>query len=348
MQRLFLCGFVLLVGSQISKAQTVSFSLSSCAHSGPAVLQGSDWTGMGLGDKWDCTITVPGLSQVELVPYILSVEGTAESLGGASFHVESPAGMTVGTLKIPDTSGWIYKHHREQQWQHFVTESFGSVLLNGGTDAFILVLDSGAAILSDSLTITDTDPIDVPLAKTSFLIDYGGNDASEGNGSHTESVTPALSFQQRETGIYATDGEYTLKFSAKAFFFSYPGYFEVQMTMGPQDCAANGCVPRPCPTTGCTPQNPGSQQICSRDGWPNSDYSDVTINCPLHRYLVIDQSLSLPRVPTAEQTSSLPITITFFTPGWPVYIKDVSLTFTPRNLGTCVPLVPPLEGACQP
>jgi len=384
--KMLLALLLALAGSAVSKSQTVSFSLSSCAHSGPAILQGSNWTGLAPGDTWSCTIMVPGVpgtmtdaNGVMFAPYLLSVEGTAESSTGASLHVESPAGTTVGTLKIPDTVSWVYRHHREQQWQQFVHESFGWVLLPGGTDPFILVVDAGGATLADALTVTDSDPVNIPLpgvarlvsqqntqdrfdpTNTAFLLGYGDNNASEGNGSHTEQVVSALSLQERQNGIYAIDGDYTVKLSVKSFFFSYPGYGTITLSMGPQNCTASGCAPVPCPIGGplvdpgsgvpspCNFANPGSQEICSRDiGWPNADYSDVTFTCTNHRYLVLDQSLSLPGVPPAMWTSRLPITITFFTPGWPVYYKDVSLTFTPKPLGTCAPLVPPIYGACQP
>jgi len=194
---------------------------------------------------------------------------------------------------------------------------------------------------------TITNEINIPLTETSFGIGYGNSGPQEGAGSHTETVASAYSLQVRPIGIYATDGVYTLKFSVKSFFFSYPGYFEVVITMGPQTCTVTGCAPVPCPITGCTPANPGSQEICSRDGWSESDYADVTISCPNPIYLVIDQSLSLPGVPPATQTSMLPITLTFFTPSWSVWYKDASFTFTPKDRGTCVPF-PNVYGACQP
>jgi len=190
--------------------------------------------------------------------------------------------------------------------------------------------------------------INIPLAKTSFGIGYGNSGPQEGAGSHTETVASAYSLQASQLNpVGATDGVYTLKFSVKSFFFNYPGYFEVVITMGPQTCTITGCAPVPCPITGCTAANPGSQEICSRDGWSESDYADVTISCPNPIYLVIDQSLSLPGVPPATQTSMLPITLTFFTPSWSVWYKDAFFTFTPKDQGTCVPF-PNVYLACQP
>jgi len=187
-----------------------------------------------------------------------------------------------------------------------------------------------------------------------FFLGYGGAYVT-GLRDATLALPSAYSIQAAHpmTSPYIDEGVYVLKFSIKNFFYSYPGEFDVLVTMGPQICDMTGCKPTPCPNgplgTGptCTPDNPGSQYICSRDGWAMPSWTEVTMVCPNPAYLAWDQSLSLPGVPPAKQTSQLPLTVSFYTAGWTTYYENISFTFTPIARQGCDPY-PGIGGACNP
>jgi len=135
-------------------------------------------------------------------PYALSVRGKAATFSGAAFHAESPAGTNVGNLLIPNTGSW----------SAYVTESFGFVLLQGGSAVpFILVLDANGANLYDTLTITVDDTFNLPFPISQSNINTSGQIVTDaqgtpviylgGGGAYIEQTTPALSLQERQNGV---------------------------------------------------------------------------------------------------------------------------------------------------
>lgn len=130
----------------------------------------------------------------------------------------------------------------------------------------------------------------------SEVIEIGyGSDASADLG-----VTPDQ-LQKLLSSPYVVEGIYQLQFDVVNALPKYPGYYQFEVDFG-------------------------LQELCSVEGWGKVTFTTVTVICPGPGYIVIDKAL--PGGGPVQGASNLVIHAK--DTGWPVYFKNVSLTFTPQ------------------
>lgn len=107
---------------------------------------------------------------------------------------------------------------------------------------------------------------------------------------------------------YAINGIYRVKFSVENQLTVYPGYDTVKVSFG-------------------------TQELCEASIWGMETFFEVPMICLGPRYLV--NGNSLPGGGAPQGRNNLVVTVTVndgsANGGWPLYFKNVSLTFTPSN-----------------
>lgn len=137
--------------------------------------------------------------------------------------------------------------------------------------------------------------VNIPIQQPSDTNGYGST-VSQDLG-----ISPASVQALPQPGYY-TDGVYVLKFSVQNQDGAYPGYYTAGLFFG-------------------------TQELCEASGWAMREVQEITVVGPSPTHIIVDNSE--PGGGPAQGRSNL--IVTWSVDVWPIFFRNVSLTFTPTN-----------------